>query len=1083
MNVGDLFVRVLGDTKPIEGDLEGLGDQPGVKRAGTKAGDMFAGAVKNATKVIGPATGALFAEGINSAAQFKDQLATIDTVAGRGAAALNGLDKGALQLSKDTGKPIEDITQGLYDLVSAGVPAGDAMQVLTASTKLAIGGLGTTAQAVDLVSSAMNAYGLKAGDATHITDIFAKAVQDGKVTTAQLGESIANVAPIAAQAGISLEEISAGYARLTATGVPAAEASTKMRSAIVALISPNEALNRIQARTGINFAQLAKDQGLATALQKLREVTGATGNTFSSFSTELEGTGGKTAEVATTVKKFQKQLGLTDAQANSFITAVGNEGMGQALTDLARKLGAGDAAFSDSLGRVEAYQFALSSTGDAFKPFQSQVEETFKATGLAAEQAAIKMDSPVEAGKRLAATFKATLIEGLGPFADSLGPLVIGLNQTGGALGALIRPATLVGGLFGKLAFDIGGPLIKGVFAGWKGVGGSFSIAMQAATESGMKGGRAYALGSAAGNKLWGVVTSAWDAVRNSGPVTKAVGLAGAASGRIYAAASAGGSFLVDALSPAWKKVVSSGPITSIITAGGKAWGSILGKAVAGGFVVVALVELGAELFHVNDELGKQMQGLLAQNKEFVATATRAALEESRRGLEDQMKSLRSFDVGEFLFGSAARQAARQTVQQMLDEINGKLDTLPPDVAAIGAEIPRALNDGLTSRLETATGGVTAAAGDVGKAISGPINTGATTAVTSVQQATSAILTAIKGLRDNLVGDATAAAAALYDPILKAQEVAQTQAELAGIKLQLADKKTTAAQVAELINRRTQLQKQLIIQNGDLLTYGTQAEQISKIKSFLASKFWVDAYRAATPEQRAALDAWKVDLQTRLDAMTNAAQQGGTDVRDGFTGPLAKGAPAVTHATQTMVDGAKAPLANAAANATRNGTNLGENFADGIESKTHRVEQAASKLAGAAGSYLKISSPAERGPLSVDGGPGRWGEHIPEVIAEGIDKRIAEVAAAASRAASAVRDNLVMGAATPAYGGFAAGGVTADGVRSSAPVAVASAPAAGTKVTHINVDIEGLLKAETPFEVADTLRRFAENKQFDGADD
>jgi hypothetical protein len=310
----------------------------------------------------------------------------------------------------------------------------------------------------------MNSYGQETYTAKQITDVFAQSVASGKVTTAAIGSTLANVAPVAAQAGIGLEEVGAAYAVMTAKGFKAEQVTTDMQQAIVALISPNEALNRVQARTGINFAKLAREKGLAVALQKLRQVTGATGTTFSKFAKAL--TEAKPGEVLAIVDKFRGTLKLTKAQADAFKKAVGKEGMGQALSDLARKVGAGDAAFADSLGRVQAYQFALATTGDSADEFGVQLDLASKQLtegGLAAEQAAIKMDSPVEAGKRIAATFKKVAIEAFGPFADSLGPAVIALNQTGGAMGALIRPATLVGGIFGKLASSIVNRFLPGI--------------------------------------------------------------------------------------------------------------------------------------------------------------------------------------------------------------------------------------------------------------------------------------------------------------------------------------------------------------------------------------------------------------------------------------------------------------------------------------------------------------------------------------------------------------------------------------------------------------------------------------------
>jgi hypothetical protein len=537
MQLGDLVVRIIGDEKPLIGTVDRLGKDPAAGRAGTRVGQMFANAVTRRADIIGSVLGAGIAEGINASAQFADQLATIETVTGRGVVALEGLDRGALKLSADTGKPIEDITSGMYDLVSAGIPASQVLDTLAASSNLAIGGLGSVADAVDVVSSALNAYGPGVYTATQVTDIFAKAVADGKITTAELGSSIATIAPIAAQAGVSLEEVSAGFAALTAKGVPATEAATQMRSAIVALISPNETLNNIQASTGINFAKLAKEKGLAVALEELRRVTTGLGDDFDKFEAPASAVFDAIAQGSTSSEeavgslvKLGKTFGLTEGQAEKLVKIAGKEGAGKAFAELRTELGAGDAGLANALGRVEALNFTLASTGPNAAAFAQQVVESTNSAGLAAEQAAIKMDSPVEAGKRLAAQFKVMSIEVFGPFADSLGPAVVGLNHMGGALGALLRPASLVGGLLGNLA----GRVVRAIVGGTPAV-----IAAGAAqgTATGTAMGTA-AAGSAVATQAAGVTagqpvvaaTATPAAVTAGSVLGRALGLAAAAA-------------------------------------------------------------------------------------------------------------------------------------------------------------------------------------------------------------------------------------------------------------------------------------------------------------------------------------------------------------------------------------------------------------------------------------------------------------------------------------------------------------------------------------------------------------------------
>lgn len=394
---------------------------------------------------IGTAAGFAFTAGVESAVKFQDELATINTVARLPEERLQGIGDEIQQLSRETGKTTTDLTSAFYDMVSAGIDAEDAMGVLASGTSLAIGGLGSTAESTDLLTTALNSYQLGAGEAARVSDIFAIAVEKGKVTIAEIGSSLSDVAPLAASAGIELEEISAAYSTLTASGVPAGEAMTQMRSAITALISPNESLNKIQEQTGINFADLAEQEGLHVALAKLAEVTGHNEEALGRLSQVSED------EFPSALAAMQDELGLTNSEVERFTKIAGEDGAAAAISELAKEVGSGDSAFAMALGRVQAYQFALLSGGENAGVYAENLSAAYNSAGTAAEQAAIKMDSPLEAGRRLAAQ-AATFLQDVGqPFADSVGPFVFALNQMGMLMGGLITPARLLGSMLGML--------------------------------------------------------------------------------------------------------------------------------------------------------------------------------------------------------------------------------------------------------------------------------------------------------------------------------------------------------------------------------------------------------------------------------------------------------------------------------------------------------------------------------------------------------------------------------------------------------------------------------------------------------
>lgn len=443
---------VVAETGTAQRDLDKFGGQ--VNTLGGRMQSGLRGAAAGAGRALqglGTAAGFAFTAGIESASVFQDELATINTVARLPEEAIQGIGDEIQGLSAKTGKTTSDLSAAFYDMVSAGVDASDAMGVLESASTLAIGGLGSVAETTDLVTSAMNAYGLGADQAGHITDVFAKAIEAGKVTAAEIGSTLSQVAPIASSAGISLEEVAAGYATLTAKGTPAAQAATQMRAAISSLLTPNEQLNKIQEQTGINFAQLAEEKGLAVAMDTLREATSANASA-------LDELAGVTAEdFPAALAAAQDELGLTNSEVEKFSRMAGKDGAAAAMNELVKEVGSGDSAFAKALGSVESYQFALNATGDGLEGFQDATQAGFDAAGTAAEQAAIKMDSPVEAGKRLAAQFNTFLQDVAGPFAGQFGPVVMMLNQSGSLMGGMITPARLLGGLIGNL----GGGIVK----------------------------------------------------------------------------------------------------------------------------------------------------------------------------------------------------------------------------------------------------------------------------------------------------------------------------------------------------------------------------------------------------------------------------------------------------------------------------------------------------------------------------------------------------------------------------------------------------------------------------------------------
>lgn len=253
----------------VKKELGGVGKE--AKRGfGSAAGNV----AKLGTAVAGVSLAGI-AGSIKVAADFESQLNTINTVARKTPAELDKIGDAIRGIAKSTGAPLEELTQGFYDLVSAGVDASQAVTVLTSANTLAIGGLATSAETVDLLTTALNTYGVSAkkqgAESQRFADIFAKSIERGKVTAAELAASFAKVGPIAAANKIEIEELAAGYAQLTAKGVPAAEAATQMAAAMIALQRRTGPLEKLEKQTKKSYLAIAGQKGLVVAMEQLRK--------------------------------------------------------------------------------------------------------------------------------------------------------------------------------------------------------------------------------------------------------------------------------------------------------------------------------------------------------------------------------------------------------------------------------------------------------------------------------------------------------------------------------------------------------------------------------------------------------------------------------------------------------------------------------------------------------------------------------------------------------------------------------------------------------------------------------------------
>lgn len=211
---------------------------------------------------------------IKASSDFSGGMAKVSTIADTTKVPIDKLREGALKLSKDFGAGATEITESMYQTISASVPTEKALGFVATATKAAKGGFTDTATAVDGLSTVLNSYGMEAGKADKIANQMLITQNKGKTSFGELTSSVGKVTPIAANLGVTTEELFSSLASTTAQGLATAESVTALKAAMSNVIKPSSEASKMAQKLGIDFSASAlKSKGWGKFLSEIKEKT------------------------------------------------------------------------------------------------------------------------------------------------------------------------------------------------------------------------------------------------------------------------------------------------------------------------------------------------------------------------------------------------------------------------------------------------------------------------------------------------------------------------------------------------------------------------------------------------------------------------------------------------------------------------------------------------------------------------------------------------------------------------------------------------------------------------------------------
>lgn len=246
-----------------------------------KLGDVC-GKVGKALAPLSAAAAAALTLSVKGASDFTDSMAKMSTLFDTTKVSVGDLSKEFIDLSNKTGISAKELAEAGYQAMSAGQDVKQVGSFVETAGNLARAGFTSTTTAVDVLTTAINAYGESAGSAEEIANKLVRTQNLGKTTVDELASSMGKIIPTASAMNVDINNLTSGYVALTKQGIATAEATTYMNAMLNELGDSGTNVGKIlKDKTGKSFQELM-DSGysLADVLKALQDEAKESGTNF-----------------------------------------------------------------------------------------------------------------------------------------------------------------------------------------------------------------------------------------------------------------------------------------------------------------------------------------------------------------------------------------------------------------------------------------------------------------------------------------------------------------------------------------------------------------------------------------------------------------------------------------------------------------------------------------------------------------------------------------------------------------------------------------------------------------------------------
>ncbi len=397
--------RTLEAIVSIAGQLD-----PSLAKSISDAQKQFSGlkvgiaAVSTVTVAATAAVVKFGADAVNNAVEFETQMANVSTLLDgtteQVSERIGELGDDVLAVSNNTGVATDELTDGLYQIISAVGDSEDAIDQMELAAKAAAAGGATTTDAINLLTAVTKGYGDTSADAFQkASDLSFMTVKLGQTSFPELASSIGKVVPLASALGVEQEELYGAFATLTGVTGSTAEVSTQMKAVMSGLMSPTDGMTKALNSLGYVNANAALE---SLGLQGTLEALGSTVN-------------GDTQALAKMFSSVEAQtaiLALSGAQAGNFV---------EKTAAMYEATGATEAAFAK---QTDTLEYTIKCIKNLGKNFMTSIGRTILPI---IKDIAQKLLPVVQSGLEHIQPIIENLYSALSPVINVVGDFILGL--------------------------------------------------------------------------------------------------------------------------------------------------------------------------------------------------------------------------------------------------------------------------------------------------------------------------------------------------------------------------------------------------------------------------------------------------------------------------------------------------------------------------------------------------------------------------------------------------------------------------------------------------------------------------------